>query len=186
MTDQTTPSSSYRPQSGWTQNAAITETVHAMWNDGRTAKQIAFDIGGEYRVTLTRNMVLGYIHRRGWQLERPEEVRRKANAHVHRPRKGPRRPTPPAPWSPAVRKTEPTAPALPDTATQIDPGCQTPLLELREGQCRWPSGDDARAMLFCGAPVMGDKCSWCAYHFRKATEGSRPRRAAGFYISRFN
>ncbi|HKG85502.1 MAG TPA: GcrA family cell cycle regulator [Beijerinckiaceae bacterium] len=52
------------------------------------------------------------------------------------------------------------------------------LLDLRNGHCRWPLGEERPATLFCGAPAVGTT-SWCEHHQRMAFSGTwRPAASA--------
>jgi hypothetical protein len=46
-----------------------------------------------------------------------------------------------------------------------DPRLQSPLLKVRERQCRFIVSEDAREAICCGSPTVGAS-SWCAWHWR--------------------
>jgi hypothetical protein len=48
-----------------------------------------------------------------------------------------------------------------------------PLLDLAQGECRWPVRDTP-SYLFCAEPVAGPGISWCTEHFKRAH--NQPRR----------
>jgi hypothetical protein len=52
-----------------------------------------------------------------------------------------------------------------------------PLLELREGQCRWPVDDKQPPRRFCADPTVG-LTSWCEVHAQRAFGALREARSA--------
>jgi hypothetical protein len=51
----------------------------------------------------------------------------------------------------------------------------TRLVQLREGQCRWPVDDKQPAQRFCADITVGTT-SWCAVHVQRAFAIPRERR----------
>jgi GcrA cell cycle regulator len=117
---------------------------------GFSCGQIAGEIG------LSRNAVIGKIHRLGlWR----------GTAHTPRVRARPR----PAVFSQrrAVAAAFASAPAS-GTEAAVDSAKRCSLLELVEGQCRWPISDPgAKDFCFCGNDAVGG-LSYCVGHARLA------------------
>lgn len=111
---------------------------------------------------VSKNSVIGKLHRLGISAARPPRaacgvltaIRVKRRLLARGPT-GAMRPVP-----------------LPPRAEPIEdiPSPGVSLWEARTGQCRWPLNDVAPVsdFLFCGAPVAGEKCSWCVRHRKVA------------------
>jgi GcrA cell cycle regulator len=116
--------------------------------------EIARMLSREFRIGLTRNAIIGKIARLGL-------------VHRHGASKGggskpgrvPPRPKP-AP-SPPFRKLE----RGPAPIRRIQSGTLS-LLELRDGDCKWPSGEGPSCR-FCGQPCVPER-PYCAEHLRMA------------------
>ncbi len=134
---------------------------------GLTCSQIAAEIG------VTRNAVIGKIHRLGLGSGRPE----RALARACPPR------SQRAPFSPQrqlLRLLHADAAAA-DTGTAevipIDSAQRCSLLELAQGKCRWPISDPGAAdFAFCGNEAAAG-FSYCAGHARMAYRPPARRRA---------
>jgi GcrA cell cycle regulator len=157
------------------------ELLISLWTDGHSASIIAGKLGKP----VTRNAVIGKVHRMGlagrrvevrmpyrvgdrpsWSIERHErEAKRRASMP-----KQPRRPSPPR-----VRPPKP----IPEPAFALDPrdmglgawdaladSRPVSLVELEAGMCRWPVGADS-PYLFCGCQVIPGK-SYCGTHVERA------------------
>lgn len=106
--------------------------LKTLWTDGQSATQVARDLGNG----ITRNAVLGKVHRLRLSADRPTPA---AQAVVR-------------PASPPPRRDAGQAP-LAEVATGGDP-CAVTLLAVGRRQCRWPLGDpDAAGLNVCGRPV---------------------------------
>lgn len=57
------------------------------------------------------------------------------------------------------------------------------LADLKEGNCRFPFGDDPAAMTFCGHQSLIGR-SWCAKHFAVVTVPTPARRQSTAFIAR--
>jgi GcrA cell cycle regulator len=133
---------------------------------GLTCSQIAAAIG------VTRNSIIGKIHRLGLAPGRPPAAsgRRRA-APAAPPRHTQRR---------ALRMVRTQvleyADAL-EPAAQIDGAQRCSLLELAPGSCRWPISDPGKSDFgFCGHEVIAG-VSYCAGHARMAYRLPARRRA---------
>ncbi len=69
-----------------------------------------------------------------------------------------------------VTSISPAKPTLPIDATVPPPEMRRcSLLELDDGQCRWPLGDVHQvATLFCGGDTVPGRC-YCAHHLKRAS-----------------
>ncbi|MBD8556449.1 GcrA cell cycle regulator [Rhizobium sp. CFBP 8762] len=164
--------------STWTE--ARIETLSRLWADGRSASEIAAEMGGG----LTRNAVIGKVHRLGLQqrrtangtalpvaaapitavvedepvLEAKPAVQRAAAANE-------RRPVTPAP---DIIATPFSGRVLEDVAVaETAPASGFPsitLLELGSSTCRWPLGDPTTSEFrFCGSRTDGTNV-YCTHH----------------------
>lgn len=127
------------------------EALKLLWACGRSAAQIAVELGG-----VTRSAVLGRVHRLA--LPRRRTVRRHPK---HKPPGAKRmlieRPEPVLPLP-----LPPPPPAPPTTTVSARP---RPLLKLTPMQCRWPI-TDGKPFLFCADPV--ETKPYCPHHRRMA------------------
>jgi len=160
------------------------DLLRKLWTDGLSASQIAAELSNG----ITRNAVIGKVHRLGLS------GRVKANAPVvARPRvqqaaAAPRaaKPAPPRPMT-AVRGNtvmvieaqtfEAAAPApRPMEEVVIPISERVTIMELREAMCRWPLGDPSQPdFRYCGARSdVG--ASYCAHHSRMAYQPAQDRR----------
>ena len=147
----------------WT--AERIEQLRHCVGSGLTCSQIAAEIG------VTRNAVIGKIHRLGLSPARP------AGAPA---RSGPPRARSPrfSPSSRLFRLIDAHTPCV--TAAEpapIDSAQRCSLLEIAQDKCHWPIGDPHAAdFAFCGnAAVTG--FSYCAGHARMAYRVPARRRA---------
>ncbi|MEM8972582.1 MAG: GcrA family cell cycle regulator [Pseudomonadota bacterium] len=150
-----------------------------MWGEGRTAAQIAKELGG-----VTRNAVIGKAHRLGLSKNRDRKriLKSTPEPKLESPQPAPKKhevPTtkPPEP-TPARRKIVladkhlPPQPspddfrpeALASQRTVQKNALRLSLMELTERTCKWPFGDPASEdFWFCGLPVEPGKpyCKAC-------------------------
>ena len=150
------------------------ELLKKLWADGRSASQIAGELGG-----ITRNAVIGKVHRLGLSgrakspssaAQRPRKTR--GPAHVLRAAR------------PAMRGNTALAFAY-DVGVELEPelienvipiGQRRTILELSEETCRWPIGDPGAAdFFFCGGK-SGTGVPYCPYHSRIAYQPAHDRR----------
>lgn len=154
------------------------DLLSRLWMEGRSASQIAAELGGG----VTRNAVIGKVHRLG--LSGRAKVAQTQAANRLRPVKPLARADElPAPALDAV------APALPTSLPPVAPRAHTgdvviplsnrvTIMELRDSMCRWPLGDPSSAEFrYCGsrAGVMGP---YCEQHARLAFQPAQERRRA--------
>ncbi len=154
------------------------ELLRKLWLDGLSASQIANELSNG----ITRNAVIGKVHRLGLS----GRVKTSAPT-VPRPRTKPLRPVNPRPSAPAVRGNtalafnslpmEAPAPA-PLEEVVIPISERVTIMDLKEPMCRWPLGDPTNAEFrFCGAKKPGSVTGpYCAYHARIAYQPVQERR----------
>src|ERR1700731_5484542 len=131
---------------------------------GLTGSQIAAEIG------VTRNAVIGKIHRLGLSPARPAG----APARSSPPRaRSPRF----APQSRLFRFIDAQAPCIAVEPAPIDSARRCSLLEIAQDKCHWPIGDPHAAdFAFCGNEAISG-FSYCAGHARMAYRLPARRRA---------
>jgi GcrA cell cycle regulator len=153
-----------------TWNPERVEQLRNFVGAGLTCSQIAAEIG------VTRNAVIGKIHRLGLGPGRPAAAPGRAcPPRTGRPRPSSQRQMLRLICADAPHVTDPAGPAADDSAQRCS------LLELAQGQCRWPVGDRAGGsgathFVFCGNAVIGG-FSYCAGHARMAYRPADRRRA---------
>ena len=154
------------------------ELLRKLWSDGLSASQVAAELGPG----ITRNAVIGKIHRLGLA-ERAKTV----NAQRPRVAKAPRSPQPrmngAASHGNLALAFAPHALASPRHAPEeevvIPISERVTLMELRESMCRWPMGDPTSAEFrFCGGKSSIGGGPYCAYHARVAYQPAQDRRRA--------
>lgn len=143
---------------------AAVETLITLWRAGDLS---AADIAR--RLGVTRNAVLGKIHRLGLSEPRsPGGAPRQARpSWTSRPQSPKRRAPPPA------RARPPARPA----AVDVGPGLVERLEDLPPHACRWPLGEPkSPGFRFCGRPA-GER-PYCPAHWALAhrPDAARPRR----------
>ena len=149
------------------------ELLRKLWNQGLSASQIAAELANG----ITRNAVIGKVHRLGLsgRAKSPSSSApraRKPRSHMMRVSR------------PMSRGNNALALAFemepepePELIENIIPiGQRRTLLELTEATCRWPIGDPASAeFFFCGGtPLTG--LPYCSYHSRVAYQPASDRR----------
>lgn len=137
--------------------------------NGLTCSQIAAEIG------VTRNAVIGKIHRLGLSPGRPPGAAvRSCPPRRRQPRPVNQRRLLRLMWSEGARVADTAAaPAAVDSAQPCS------LLDLERGKCRWPvsePADGAGDFVFCGNTAV-DGFSYCAGHARMAYRAPARRSA---------
>jgi GcrA cell cycle regulator len=160
------------PSTNETWNPERVAQLRAFIGAGMTCSQIAAEIG------VTRNAVIGKIHRLGLGPGRPAA----ALGRVCPPRT--RRPRLPSQRQ-MLRLIANDAPIAVDgttsTAGSVDNTQCCSLLDLGQGKCRWPvseraTGGSAADFIFCGNQALAG-FSYCAGHARMAYRTPERRRA---------
>lgn len=161
----------------WTEERV--DLLRKLWTEGLSASQVAAELGPG----ITRNAVIGKIHRLGL-------AERAKTATAPRPRapKAPRTPAQPRVNGHIVHGNvalayapnfQPIARVQPQEEVVIPMSERVTLMELRESMCRWPMGDPTTPEFrFCGgkSPIGGSP--YCTYHARIAYQPAQDRRRA--------
>jgi len=163
---------SFRPSAasadaGWSE--ARVERLRRLWLDGGlSASEIAVKLG------VTRNAVLGKVHRLGLCNRRPARApRAPAAPRAPRPQR-PQRARPPKP-SPAPQQVRPPC-TIP--RPEIGPGLVAHLEDLGPHTCHWPVGDPASdGFRFCGRRAPHQP--YCDAHRSVAYRPGGPQPVAG-------
>jgi GcrA cell cycle regulator len=171
------------------------EKLKELWAEGKSASQIAKEMGG-----VTRNAVIGKVHRLGLSNRGTEEPKAEAapkpapaaKTTPEQPASAPVEEHHPAPV-PAARRTPPV---IRDATQPRAPGAPTPeeeaaratlaqiekiarridLLELTERVCKWPIGDpNDEDFAFCGLAAVPGK-PYCPHHVAVAFQPMSSRR----------
>ena len=181
------------------------ETLKTMWSEGKSASQIAKELGG-----ITRNAVIGKVHRLGLSNrvggpDRPEDEPgmlidpgediaedTDAEAPAPKPAAAPAAPAArpvgkdpvPAPrpkpggqpLPPQPSASEISAEALANLAEVAKKARRLSLMQLSERTCKWPIGDPATDdFWFCGLPSVPGK-PYCETHVAVAFQPMSARR----------
>ena len=147
-----TPSSSWF---GWTLKAE--QQLRDLAATGLSASQIAIQMGAA-----TRNTIIGKAHRLGVKIGKPTRPAKPTVAAYRRAAPKLQQEARKMPVA-AVSLVLPLPPPPPPSpAPSPDGGVR--LMDIRDGQCRWPIGDPKSAdFVFCGAPA---ERSFCPHHHR--------------------
>jgi len=151
-----------------TWNPERVEQLRNFLGAGLTCSQIAAEIG------VTRNAVIGKIHRLGLGPGRPAAAPGRSC-----PPRARRRPF--SPQRQFLRLIETQPPGATDDvalgAMPVDSAQTCSLLELAERKCRWPLSEPGAAdFAFCGNDAVAG-FSYCAGHARMAYRPAARRRA---------
>jgi GcrA cell cycle regulator len=142
----------------WTEERI--ETLKRLSQEGRTARQIAEQLGG-----VSRNAVIGKLNRlNGGGEDKKPTIPRPVTAKVVRLRAAAPQPRPRSAHAPVQPR-----PAI--KCAEVRGGAT--FLTLEAHMCRWPIGDPCGAdFSFCGEPAQGR--TYCSRH---ASQAYRPQRA---------
>ncbi len=153
------------------------ELLRKLWNDGLSASQIA----GELAEGITRNAVIGKVHRLGLSgRAKPAAATQRPRApKTVRPAPTIRTPIPPIRGNLAFALTPRVEPV---PQTQMMAEVVVPLnepvtiMELRESTCRWPLGDPASSEFrYCGGEATIGAGPYCRFHARIAYQPTQNR-----------
>ena len=182
----------------WTDDRV--EVLKKMWGEGQSASQIAKELGG-----VTRNAVIGKVHRLGLSNRTTTNTAAKADAKPKAAPKAPAKQKVEMRTEPAIKPVDPNLPKsnlparkmiipagqpLPPqpSANEISPEAlakvneiekkakKLTLMELTERTCKWPVGDPATEdFWFCGLIVQQGK-PYCEAHVGVAFQPMSARR----------
>lgn len=152
------------------------ELLRKLWSDGLSASQVAAELGPG----ITRNAVIGKIHRLGLA-ERAKAPRTQRPRVATTPRPARQDRTRSVLHGDLTLAFTPHVPAARPLASEeeavIPVSERVALLELRERMCRWPMGDPMNdEFRFCGGKSTIGGGPYCAYHARVAYQPSQDRR----------
>jgi GcrA cell cycle regulator len=171
----------WRSDMSWTDERV--EMLRKLWSDGLSASQVAAELGPG----ITRNAVIGKIHRLGLA-ERAKTASAPRQRAAKAPRQAAAASSAPRANGHAVHgnvalayapQTVVVARAHPEEEVVIPMSERVTLMELRESMCRWPMGDPTTPEFrFCGgkSPIGGGP--YCAHHARVAYQPAQDRRRA--------
>lgn len=175
------------------------EILKNMWSEGKSASQIAKELGG-----VTRNAVIGKVHRLGLSnrtggtakagAKDKHDLKEAAKAKMEPRAEAPKAETPapetapkPIPMRKSILPAGQPLPPQP-SANEISPEVlatvrevekkarKLSLMELTERTCKWPVGDPATEdFWFCGLPVQQGK-PYCEAHVGVAFQPMSSRR----------
>ncbi len=181
------------------------ETLKSMWADGKSASQIAKELGG-----VTRNAVIGKVHRLGLsnrtpgaeseaeaapaaaqpeeeaaksaapaeekaEADAPSAAARPASQATNIPAQRPKL-IPGQPLPPQPSANEISAEALANLAEVAKKAKRLTLMQLTERTCKWPVGDPATDdFWFCGLQTAPGK-PYCEVHVAVAFQPMSSRR----------
>ena len=178
------------------------ELLKTMWGEGKSASQIAKELGG-----VTRNAVIGKVHRLGLSNRSAPSKATKEKAPAKeaaaKPAAKPTKEAAPEPKKEAAPAAEKPAPATPARKLIVPAGQPLPpqpsnseiseealanvaavekkakklkLMQLTEKTCKWPIGDPATEdFWFCGLAVQQGK-PYCEAHTSVAFQPMSSRR----------
>jgi GcrA cell cycle regulator len=166
------------------------ELLRKLWNEGLSASQVAAEIGAG----ITRNAVIGKIHRLGLSQRAKTPIAARPRAakppRLQQQQTGGvtvRASTVNAPsvvmGNVALALTPcalPQADARPQEEVVIPLTERVTIMELRESMCRWPIGDPTSPEFrFCGARTPGGAGGpYCGFHAQVAYQPAQDRRRA--------
>jgi len=143
-------------------NDELTTELKGLWAAGKSAGVIAREISRSAGTCITRNAVIGKVHRLKLDGRRTIEAR---DGHERPPVPADRKRRRPRPklkvWKP-MPKVEPP----PQLTEQPPTNPPVLLFDLEKRHCRWVIGDPS-AMLFCGAD-RAEPSSYCAFHMKQS------------------
>lgn len=161
----------------WTDDRV--ELLSKFWQEGRSASQIAAELG----LGVTRNAVIGKVHRLGLAGRPKPAVAAQSRAKP----KQIVRPAVEARIEPNYDSPVTVLPiSVPSYATPSQVGIsevvipfseRVTIMDLRESSCRWPMGDPMNPEFrFCGARTGAAGGPYCVAHSRMAFQPAPERR----------
>jgi len=151
------------------------ELLRKLWLDGLSASQIAAELAHG----ITRNAVIGKVHRLGLsgrvKAQAPAVPRQRTRSAAPRPASRTAAPVARGNLGVAFRPMEAPEP-LPVEDVVIPMSEMVTIMELREGMCRWPVGDPTTPEFrFCGSHGANIG-PYCRHHARIAYQPAQERR----------
>ncbi len=148
------------PTSPWTveRMAALEE----LWRDGLSCSQIAGALGGG----ITRNAVIGKVHRSGLHKSYPRGRLKRKQPRTPRKRYVMTKKLGPPEFAP-------TPPPRAEAWNALPGSVPVNLVDLTESTCRWPLGD-TRPFVYCGCQAVAGS-SYCATHKAMGASPAKPK-----------
>ena len=141
------------------------ETLKTLWVEGKTASQIAKELGG-----VTRNAVIGKVHRLGLS-GRPSPIKRKTRKAEPRKKVVVKKAA--STDVKEINNVKPMRPATPVVEPLNGGAC---MLDLKESMCKWPIGDPKSSEFrFCGHK-KAEGLPYCEAHAAVAYQAASRRR----------
>jgi GcrA cell cycle regulator len=166
----------------WTEDRV--ELLKKLWTEGLSASQIAGRLGNG----VTRNAVIGKVHRLNLSGRAPQPRTAAPRPRRAREPSAPGRPMPSMHSSAGATALKPMARAeivprpmpIPEPAplrlVDLPKGGRVTILHLSDKTCKWPIGDPgAEDFCFCGHKPR-DGSPYCEYHARLAYQPLQDRR----------
>lgn len=174
---------STHPDSPWTDERI--EQLKQLWSDGYSCSQIA----DELRCGLSRNAVIGKVHRLGLSGRVKTLEYGKGPKAARKPRKPRVRSSAQSRFNPSISAQSRISEPLPQpvgasamcfdkrSASKTIPiGQRCSILELTRDKCHWPIGDpQSDSFFFCGGKTIHG-LPYCGYHSRMAYQAAAVRR----------
>lgn len=154
--------------SSWT--TARVDALTRLWREGLSASQIARSLAGG----VTRNAVIGKIHRLGLSGRSTASRPGARTRHAARPARLPRPVSPPAaPDRPTRPPALPAPPAMDVETGRPEVGLAS-IVNIGRRQCRWPIGEPGtEGFSLCGRPMV--RGAFCGCHANRAYQPPKPR-----------
>ena len=160
------------------------ELLRKLWLDGLSASQIA----GELADGITRNAVIGKVHRLGLSGRAKAPSAPAARPRAQKPIRS-SAPSAPRSHAPVMRGNlayalSPAITPQPVIRAQLDSvvipiSQRVTIMELRESMCRWPLGDPSSPdFRYCGSDAPVGCGPYCSHHANIAYQPSQERRRA--------
>lgn len=150
----------------WSEDKSLVDRARSFWEAGWSARVIADDVSARFGDVVSRNAIIGKMHRLG--LSRSTKPRRSKQSSARQP------------YRPAVIAPAPHPADTPPEPAR-GPRCAVPadshpvwITEVRHGQCKWPIYH-GRQHLFCGAAAKGGS-PYCEAHHKVAYIPEQKRR----------
>lgn len=166
--------------SPWRIKGVEADCVHMWENKGKSASEIARSLNRKYRLDMSRNAVIGRIHRLG--LTRSPEAIAAAEQHGRAARAKLIAAKPPRPVKPVTVKAY-GSPQMKPLQRPIPPPVHVAqarnlsIVELSARHCRWIEGEAHAGSIYCGADA-DEGCPYCPAHRARAWGGmaKKPQR----------
>ena len=167
----------------WTEEKV--ELLRQLWLDGKSASQVSAVLGAG----LTRNAVIGKVHRLGLAGRAKSPTAQSASGVVRTPaavRRATARPAAHIAGATMVRGNTVLAVAV-DAELEAQPArlaeeivvpmsLKVTIVDLKESMCKWPLGDPTSPdFRYCGSPAYGG-CPYCQHHGKLAYQPVQDRR----------